>query len=56
MDPFHAVLPEKTITSKKAFEVFQKMRETAAVLPDMTLDEINENIRQTRAARKVLLN
>lgn len=53
MDPFHAVLPEKTITSKK---VFQKMRETAAVLPDMTLDEINENTRQTRAARKVLLN
>ena len=50
--PFPAVLPERTITSEEALAVFQKMREEAAGLPEMTLDEINEEIRLARAARK----
>ena len=50
--PFPAVLPERTISSREALEVFQKMREETADLPEMTLDEINEEIRQARAARK----
>ena len=50
--PFPAVLPERTITGQEALEIFQKMREEAADLPEITLDEINEEIRLARAARK----
>lgn len=46
------VLPEKTITSEEALETFKKIRAEAADLPDFTLDEINEEIRLARAARK----
>ena len=50
--PFPAVLPEQTITSEEALEIFRKMRDEAADVPEMTLDEINEEIRLARAARK----
>ena len=50
--PFPAVLPENTITSEEALEILNKIRAEAADLPEMTLDEINEEIRQAREARK----
>ncbi|MBQ7502449.1 RelB/DinJ family addiction module antitoxin [bacterium] len=50
--PFPAVLPEQTITGEEALGIFQKLREEAADLPEMTLDEINKEIQQVRAARK----
>ena len=50
--PFPAVLPEKTITSEEALAIFNKMRDEASDVPEMTLDEINEEIRLARAARK----
>ena len=50
--PFPAVLPEKTITSEEALAIFNKMRDEASDVPEMTLDEINEEIRLARTARK----
>ena len=50
--PFPAVLPEETITGEEALAIFNKMREEASDVPEMTLDEINEEIRLARAARK----
>jgi len=50
--PFPAVLPEKTITGEEALAIFNKMRDEASDVPEMTLDEINEEIRLARAARK----
>lgn len=50
--PFPAVLPDNTITCEEALSIFNKMRDEASDLPEMTLDEINEEIRQARAAKK----
>ena len=50
--PFPAVLPEKMITGEEAREIFNKLRDEASDVPEMTLDEINEEIRLARAARK----
>lgn len=50
--PFPTKLPENTITRAEALRSFENMRSQAADLPDMTLDEINAEIEQSRAARK----
>ena len=50
--PFPAVLPENTITGEEALALFHKLREDASDVPEMTLAEINAEIRQTRAERK----
>ncbi|MBQ9813054.1 MAG: type II toxin-antitoxin system RelB/DinJ family antitoxin [Thermoguttaceae bacterium] len=50
--PFPAVLPRKRMTDEEVLETFNKMRENAADVPEMSLDEINEEIRLAREARK----
>ena len=50
--PFPAVLPDNhRITSKEALENLRQMRASAADLPELTLDDINEEIRLTREQR-----
>ena len=50
--PFPAMLPESRITKAEAQRVLDELRADAAALPEMSLDEINEEIRATRAERK----
>ncbi len=50
--PFPAVLPETRMTREEAKGVIDGMRAEAAVLPEMTLDEINAEINAARAERK----
>ena len=46
--PFQVVLPEEKITRAEALAAFEALRTEAASLPEMSLDEINEEIRAAR--------
>ena len=50
--PFPAVLPENKITRAEAKAALDGLREEAANLPEMTLEEINAEISAARAERK----
>ena len=50
--PFEATLPEATITRTEAKKAFYDLREQAADVPEMSLDEINAEISAVRAERK----
>ena len=50
--PFPAVLPETRMTKAEAKRVIDEIRAEAANLPEMTLDEINEEIRAAREERE----
>ena len=50
--PFPAVLPETRMTKAEAKRVIDEIRAEAANLPEMTLDEINKEIRAAREERK----
>ena len=50
--PFEAKLPETTITRTEAKNAFYSLREQAADVPEMSLDEINAEIAAVRAERK----
>ncbi len=50
--PFEATLPDTTITRTEAKNAFYQLREQAADLPEMTVDEINAEILATRSERK----
>lgn len=50
--PFPAVLPESRITRAEAKAALDGLREEAANLPEMTLEEINAEISAARAERK----
>ncbi|MBE5902384.1 MAG: RelB/DinJ family addiction module antitoxin [Lachnospiraceae bacterium] len=50
--PFEAVLPEENTKREEFRMAFQKLREEAAELPEMTLEEINAEIESARAERK----
>ena len=50
--PFPAVLPETRMTKADAKKAIDTLREEAADLPEMTLDEINAEISAARAERK----
>ena len=50
--PFPAVLPDTRMTRAEAQRVIDDIREEAANLPEMTLDEINAEISAARAERK----
>jgi DNA-damage-inducible protein J len=50
--PFETVLPESTMTRADALTAFAQIRNEAASVPEMTLDEINKVIAETRATRK----
>lgn len=49
--PFPALLPETQFTRSEAQAVIDELRAEAAHLPEMTLEEINEEIRAARAQR-----
>ena len=50
--PFEAKLPENTITRSEALSAFSALRKQAADVPEMTLEEINDEIAAVRAQRK----
>lgn len=49
--PFPAVLPETRMTRVEAQRAIDDMRAEAADLPEMTLEEINEEIKAARSER-----
>ena len=50
--PFQATLPENTVTRAEAKKAFYDLRRQASEVPEMSLDEINEEIATTRAERR----
>lgn len=50
--PFSTRLPENVVTRSEALDAFEEMRRQAADVPEMSLEEINEEIRSSRAERK----
>jgi hypothetical protein len=50
--PFATKLPESVVTRGEGLEAFEEMRMQTADVPEMSLDEINEEIRSVRANRK----
>jgi DNA-damage-inducible protein J len=50
--PFATKLPESVVTRGEALEAFEEIRRQAADVPEMSLDEINEEIRSARSNRK----
>ena len=50
--PFPAVLPETRMTRTEARAAVEAMRKEAADAPEMTLEEINAEIRAARAERE----
>ena len=50
--PFPAVLPENRMTKAEAHAAIEAMRREAADMPEMSLDEINAEIRAARMERK----
>lgn len=51
--PFEMRLPNNKITKAEAWNNFMEMRRLAADVPEMSLDEINAEIAEVRANRKV---
>ena len=52
--PFPAVLPDSRITRTEAHRAIDTLREEAANMPEMTLEEINAEIAASRADRRTL--
>lgn len=50
--PFEALLPENTITRSEAKNAFYELRNQAANVPEMSLDEINAEIQAARTERR----
>jgi hypothetical protein len=50
--PFSTKLPETVVTRSEALNAFDQLRQEAANTPEMSLDEINEEIAAARAERK----
>ena len=50
--PFPAVLPETRMTREEARRAIRALRDEAADLPEMSLDEINAEINAVRAERR----
>jgi len=50
--PFDVRLPEPPVSRAEAWAAFQELREQAADLPEMSLDEINAEIAAVRAERR----
>lgn len=50
--PFPAVLPDKQMTRAEAQQAIDRMRDEAVDFPEMSLDEINAEIKAARAERK----
>lgn len=52
--PFETTLPKEMITRSEALAALEDMFDQAKDVPEMSLDEINEEIAQVRAARKAV--
>ena len=50
--PFEATPPEQVVTRTDALNAFYQARQQMADVPEMSLEEINEEIRAARAERK----
>ena len=50
--PFPTILPDTVVTRTEAMSAFEQLRREAADVPEMSLDEINEEIAAVRAERK----
>lgn len=50
--PFDTTLPENVITRSEAVNAFDELRRQAADVPEMTLEEINAEIKEVRAEWK----
>ena len=50
--PFETVLPENAVTRAEGLEAFEKLREQATDVPEMSLDEINAEIAEVRKNRR----
>ena len=50
--PFPAVLPSTTLTRSEARDAIDALRREASDMPEMTLEEINEEIRASRTERR----
>ena len=50
--PFSTKLPETVVTRSEAMNAFDQLRQEAADTPEISLDEINEEISAVRAERK----
>ncbi|HJB28363.1 MAG TPA: type II toxin-antitoxin system RelB/DinJ family antitoxin [Candidatus Blautia faecavium] len=50
--PFSTKLPENIVTRSEALDAFEEMRRQAMDIPEMTLEEINEEIRLARDDQK----
>lgn len=50
--PFDTTLPKDVVTRTEALSALDDMFKQASDLPEMTLDEINTEIAEVRAARK----
>ena len=50
--PFETVLPEKKVTRAEGLAAFEELRQQAADVPEMYLDEINAEISEARKSRK----
>ncbi|MCC8047364.1 MAG: type II toxin-antitoxin system RelB/DinJ family antitoxin [Clostridiales bacterium] len=49
--PFETTLPKEMVTRTEALEAFEELRRQAADLPEMSLEEINQEIANVRNAR-----
>lgn len=50
--PFSTKLPENMVTRTEALKAFEQLRMDASDTPEMSLEEINEEIAASRAERK----
>lgn len=50
--PFETVLPENAVIRAEGLEAFEKLREQATDVPEMSLDEINTEIAEVRKNRR----
>ncbi|MCD7981757.1 MAG: type II toxin-antitoxin system RelB/DinJ family antitoxin [Clostridiales bacterium] len=49
--PFETTLPKEMVTRTEALEAFEELRRQAADVPEMSLEEINQEIADARSAR-----
>ncbi len=50
--PFETTLPREMVTRTEALDALEDMFEQAKDVPELSLDEINDEITQVRSARK----
>ena len=50
--PFEAKLPEPLISRNEAWNAFEQLRQQASALPEMSMEEINEEIHAVREERR----